>query len=105
MLAAALKIIVDWQASESGRIEWVRPNAGALTCLRLKKDQFNNRMVQHFWEMQAEHNLQLASGSWFGESSRVFRLGFGYLPLEILPRALEVVSDVMTKVQGLSVDS
>ena len=105
MLAAALKILVDWQASEFGRIEWVRPNAGALTCLRLKKDQFNNRMVQHFWEMQAEHNLQLASGSWFGESSRVFRLGFGYLPLEILPRALEVVSDVMTKVQGLSVDS
>jgi hypothetical protein len=39
--------------------------------------------------------LQLASGRWFGEEERVFRLGFGYLPEAELAPALAAVSRAM----------
>jgi DNA-binding transcriptional MocR family regulator len=42
-----------------------------------------------------EHELQLGSGTWFGESRRVFRLGFGYLPPERLGLALSALSSVL----------
>ena len=80
---------------ERDRIEWVRPDGGALCCLRLRRDAFDDAHVTAFWDLLPRHALQLASGAWFGESKRVFRLGFGHLPLDRLVLALSALSAVL----------
>ncbi|MFL9874390.1 pyridoxal phosphate-dependent aminotransferase [Paraburkholderia megapolitana] len=95
LLAAALDELTTWCESERARVEWVRPDAGALCCVRLRSDAFDDAAVSRFWDLLPQHDLQLASGAWFGESSRVFRLGFGYLPRERLAPALSALSFVM----------
>ncbi|MCX4162555.1 MULTISPECIES: pyridoxal phosphate-dependent aminotransferase [Paraburkholderia] len=95
LLAAALDELTTWCESERARVEWVRPDAGALCCVRLRSDAFDDAAVSRFWDLLPQHDLQLASGAWFGESSRVFRLGFGYLPPERLAPALSAISVVM----------
>jgi len=92
LLAGALQRLSNWCAGHQQLIEWVRPNAGALCCLRLRKSAFSDSSVTRFWDLLPGHDLQLATGEWFGESNRVFRLGFGYLPPERLAPALAALS-------------
>ena len=91
-LASALDKLTAWCAGERERVEWVRPDAGALCCLRLRTDAFDPPAVARFWNLLPRHDLQLACGTWFGESDRAFRLGFGYLPAERLGPALSALS-------------
>jgi hypothetical protein len=58
----------------------------------LRSDVFDDYAVSRFWDVLPNLDLQLASGPWFGESNRVFRLGFGYLPAERLGPALAALS-------------
>jgi aspartate/methionine/tyrosine aminotransferase len=95
LLAEGLAELAAWCESERGRIEWVRPDGGALCCLRLRADRFDAAAVARFWDALPRHDLQLASGAWFGESDRVFRLGFGYLPPGRLGPALSALSSVL----------
>jgi aspartate/methionine/tyrosine aminotransferase len=95
VLSGALEELSVWCVRERERIEWVRPDAGALCCLRLRADVFDDADVSRFWNRLAGHDVQLASGAWFGESERVFRVGFGYLPPERLGPALSALSSVM----------
>lgn len=88
LLDRALEIVERWQTSERHRIDWIRPDGGAMCCLRLRSDVFDDAAVARFWEALPNLGLQLGNGEWFGESSRIARLGFGYLPLEHLPPAL-----------------
>ena len=92
LLAGALDTLTTWCEGERERVEWVRPDAGALCCVRLRTDAFDAAAVARFWELLPRHDLQLACGSWFGESERTFRLGFGYLPPERLGPALSALS-------------
>jgi aspartate/methionine/tyrosine aminotransferase len=95
LLVRALDELSAWCAGERTRIEWVQPDAGALCCLRLRSDAFDEHAVSRFWDTLPHHDLQLASGTWFGESNRVFRLGFGYLPADRLGPALSALSKAM----------
>ncbi|MEM7528478.1 MAG: pyridoxal phosphate-dependent aminotransferase [Pseudomonadota bacterium] len=95
LLARAIEEVADWRASEADRIEWVRPDGGALCCMRLRSERFDEAAVARFWAGHEERGLQLASGTWFGAEARTFRLGFGYLPPETLPRALALLSGAM----------
>jgi hypothetical protein len=92
VLGRALEELAVWCAAERKRIEWVAPDAGALCCLRLRSAAWDDYAVSRFWDLLPNHDLQLASGTWFGESNRVFRLGFGYLPAERLGPALAALS-------------
>jgi aspartate/methionine/tyrosine aminotransferase len=92
LLSSALEELASWCAREAQRIEWVRPDAGALCCLRLRADALDAASVARFWAVLPDYELQLALGTWFGESDRVFRLGFGYLPPERLGPALSALS-------------
>ncbi|QHE92586.1 aminotransferase class I/II-fold pyridoxal phosphate-dependent enzyme [Pandoraea fibrosis] len=96
LLASALDELGAWCSCESARIEWIRPDAGALCCVKLCADVFDDAAVSRFWTLLPDHEVQLACGDWFGESRRVFRLGFGYLPPERLGPALSALSSVMT---------
>lgn len=95
LLAARLAELAAWCETEQARIEWVRPQAGALCCLRLRADRFDVAAVARIWDLLPAHQLQLAFGTWFGESDRVFRLGFGYLPPGQLGAALAALTHVM----------
>lgn len=102
-LATCLAELQRWQESVSDYLEWVRPDAGALSCARLRSSAFGATAVKAFWESLPARELQLANGSWFGEDDRVFRIGFGYLPLEhfrealaALARALEAATPAPT---------
>ncbi len=100
LLADALRKLSAWCEGERERIEWVRPDAGALCCLRLRADAFDDAGVARFWESLPRHDLQLACGTWFGESERAFRLGFGYLPAERLGPALAALSEALEDAAG-----
>jgi aspartate/methionine/tyrosine aminotransferase len=95
LLADGLAELAAWCETESERIEWIRPDGGALCSLRLRADAFDDAAVARFWTLLPGHELQLASGTWFGESERVFRLGFGYLPPGRLGPALDALSAVL----------
>jgi aspartate/methionine/tyrosine aminotransferase len=95
LLADAIAELAAWCEREQERIEWVRPDAGALCCLRLRRDTFDDVAVSHFWNLLPHYDLQLACGTWFGESDRVFRLGFGYLPPARLGSALTALSSAL----------
>ncbi|WP_241495944.1 pyridoxal phosphate-dependent aminotransferase [Paraburkholderia monticola] len=95
LLAGALQELALWCESERKRVEWVRPDAGALCCVRLRPDAFNDTAVSRFWDLLPGHDLQLACGTWFGESSRTFRVGFGYLPPGRLGPALTALSSAL----------
>jgi hypothetical protein len=97
LLANALSALEAWHARESHRLDWVRPDGGALCCMRLRRDTFSAQAVERLWQVLPELELQLASGTWFGEGPDVFRLGFGYLPQEVLIEALSALSSAMDR--------
>jgi aspartate/methionine/tyrosine aminotransferase len=99
LLARALQIVEQWQHGEADRIDWVRPEGGAMCCIRLRPDAFDDTAVQRFWAALPELDLQLGVGQWFAESARIARLGFGYLPLEQLARALEQLTSALDQAE------
>lgn len=101
LLEKGLKIVEQWQQIERKRIDWVRPSAGALCCMRLNEEIFSDSDVEKFWLLLPDLELQLANGEWFGETRRVFRLGFGYLSLSMLSEALRSLSTALDKTQQL----
>ena len=92
LLAKGLSIVEAWVGRQNGLVDWIRPDGGALCCMRLNPDTFDAAGVARFWAALPAGELQVGNGVWFGESSAVFRLGFGYLPLETLPKALDALS-------------
>lgn len=99
-MAMALASVEAWRDAEAGRLDWVRPDAGGLCCIRLRPPPFCAAAVARFWAALPRHGLRLAPGTWFGEESRVFRLGFGNLPPAGLPPALRLLSRVLDEAGG-----
>ncbi len=83
-LADCLNVTTEWIQSTGEFFEWVKPNAGALCCVRLKRSRFNDDEVKRFYQAHPSHNVRVSKGTWFGDEERVFRLGFGHLPLDEL---------------------
>ena len=91
-LADGLSRTADWVSAHGGCVDWVRPDAGALCCLRLKPDVFDDAAVDRFYDALAGQGVRVANGIWFGEAARVFRLGFGLLSMPDLEAALKGLS-------------
>jgi aspartate/methionine/tyrosine aminotransferase len=92
LLLNGLSQVASWIERQNGLIEWVKPDGGALCCLRLNPNVFDEARVEAFWSALPQAGLQIGDGAWFGESSAVLRLGFGYLPIDVLPAALAALS-------------
>lgn len=97
MLARGLEQVAAWAVGQEGRVEWIRPDGGALCCMRLNPKRFGDSGVARFWAALPDADLQLGDGRWFGESASVFRLGFGYLPMDVLPAALSALSGAVER--------
>ncbi|MEK8031221.1 pyridoxal phosphate-dependent aminotransferase [Ideonella sp. DXS29W] len=91
-LAANLDVVARWARREAEWIDWIRPDAGALCCVRLKPGVFDDAAVERFHAALPAHEVRVGDGRWFGESARVFRLGFGLLTPATLAEALNAVA-------------
>ncbi len=99
-LAACVARTQAWVAANDFAIEWVRPNAGAICCVRLKPGIFDDAAVGRFYEALETAGVLVSRGSWFGEPDRVFRIGFAHLPLPELDAAYDVLTGVLSQVAG-----
>jgi aspartate/methionine/tyrosine aminotransferase len=88
-LAEGLARTAEWVVENHRFVEWVRPDAGALCCVRLKPAVFDDVAVSRFYDALASQDVRVGNGSWFGDEARVFRLGFGLLSLPDLNVALK----------------
>jgi len=84
-----------WVARNAALVEWVKPDAGALCCVRLRSDQFDPAGVARFHAALTRLDARVGDGTWFGDEARVFRLGFGLLPIPELELALGVLSTAL----------
>ena len=91
-LQTNLAIVAAWAERHAMRIDWVRPDAGALCCARLKGTVFEDAAVERFYAALKPQGVRVAPGDWFGEQRRVFRLGFGLPTARELEQALECLS-------------
>ena len=94
-LQANLALTADWVRRHAACIDWVRPDAGGLCCVRLKPAGFDDAAVDAFYAGLKQQGVRVAPGPWFGEQARVFRLGFGLLPAAELSQALDRVGVVL----------
>jgi len=91
-LAEGLARTADWVRENEAFVEWVRPDAGAICCVRLRPSVFDDGAVERFHEDLAQAGVRVARGAWFGDEVRVFRLGFGLLSMSDLVSALSRLS-------------
>lgn len=73
-----LELTRNWVALNNKLISWIEPKAGALCCVKLKEEYFTKDTMNEFYSLSHKNGIQIANGEWFGESQRIFRLGFGY---------------------------
>jgi hypothetical protein len=90
-LAEGLAQVARWVERNHDLIEWVRPDAGAICCIRLKPI-FADDGVWRFYSALADAGVRVGNGGWFGEEARVFRLGFGLMAPPDLEAALELTT-------------
>jgi aspartate/methionine/tyrosine aminotransferase len=94
-LAEGLGTTAGWVLENAAYVDWVRPDAGAICCVRLKPAVFDDVAVSCFYGVLADADVRVANGSWFGDEARVFRLGFGYLSVRDLHAALSVLTTAL----------
>lgn len=92
-LEQALAELLNWVRDQP--VEMVRPDGGAMCCLRLPAGRFSDDSVPTFYDRLTEHGIRVAPGSWFGEHDRVFRLGFGHLPANEFSATLARLADAV----------
>lgn len=96
-LAQGLARTSEWVSKNGAFVEWVRPDAGAICCVRLKPSVFDDGAVTRFYKFVTDEGIRVADGTWFGEDARVFRLGFGLLSISELEAALNGLSAAITR--------
>ncbi|MGJ5179660.1 pyridoxal phosphate-dependent aminotransferase [Bradyrhizobium oligotrophicum] len=99
-LAAGLERVAAFVEAHAGMIDWIRPDAGALCCVRLRREVFDDAGVARFHHELALRETRLGPGPWFGDEARVCRLGFGVLALPDLDEALQRVSETLKAIAG-----
>jgi DNA-binding transcriptional MocR family regulator len=94
-MAGARATVGRWIDEQDGRLQWLRPEAGAFCCVRLNPDAFGPPDVRRFYGRLAERRTAVAPGPWFGDSAHVMRLGLAYEPGDRLEKGLAVISDAL----------
>ncbi|MEL6944387.1 MAG: aminotransferase class I/II-fold pyridoxal phosphate-dependent enzyme [Bacteroidota bacterium] len=93
--ARGLKLTKEWVELNESFVKWHEPSAGALCCIKLKTSKFDQEQIEAFYSLSASAGIQLASGEWFGEAKRFFRLGFGYMTIEKLKTTLDKLTEII----------
>ncbi len=85
----------NWVTNHKHYVDWIAPDAGALCCIRLRPELFDPATTARFYKKLASKGVRVAPGSWFGEDNRVFRLGFGLLPMAQLDAGLVRLTEAL----------
>jgi aspartate/methionine/tyrosine aminotransferase len=93
-LRQALDELLEW--ADANPVEIVRPDGGALCCLRLPE----GTDTAAFHRDLAGRDTRVAPGPWFGADERVFRLGFGHLEPADFTEALRRLGETLTGTAG-----
>jgi aspartate/methionine/tyrosine aminotransferase len=91
VLAQARDIVQRWVNEQDGRVHWIPPGAGAICCVRLDPAADPER----FHAELSRRQTLVARGPWFHDSPHIFRIGFGYEPLDRLELALDEISQAL----------
>jgi len=94
-MADARATVGHWVGEQGGRLQWLRPEAGAFCCTRLNPDTFGPLGVRRFYDRLAERRTVVAFGPWFGDNAQVMRIGLAYETDGRLEKGLEVISDAL----------
>ncbi|MBO0739591.1 MAG: pyridoxal phosphate-dependent aminotransferase [Alphaproteobacteria bacterium] len=95
LLDEGLQRTAAWVRTNSDYVEWVRPDAGAICCVRLRRALFDDEGVNRFHQTAAAKGARVAKGDWFGEEARVLRVGFGLPSIAELGDALEALTEAL----------
>jgi DNA-binding transcriptional MocR family regulator len=68
--------------------------------VRLNPAVFDDAAVDRLYAAVAAKGARVANGAWFGDEARVFRLGFGPLPMLDFDAALGAVSAALKEAAG-----
>jgi aspartate/methionine/tyrosine aminotransferase len=98
ILATCLEKTQQFVERNTDLIEWVRPDAGAICCIRLRRERFDDAAVERFYASLPKIGVRLSKGTWFGEEARVFRVGFAHLELPELDAAYDVLTGALNDV-------
>ena len=97
VLEQGLEQTAGWVRDNARFVEWIRPDGGALCCVRLKRTAFDDEAVRRFYAALPLAGVRVAPGTWFGEEERVFRLGFGAISSSDLDAALTALTKVLNE--------
>jgi aspartate/methionine/tyrosine aminotransferase len=92
VLADARGIVERWTKTHTGRLQWLRPEAGAFCCVRLDPGAFGPQDIDLFYTHLSRQRTLVAPGTWFKDSPLVFRLGHAYEPADKLQKGLDAIS-------------
>jgi DNA-binding transcriptional MocR family regulator len=95
LMADGRATVGHWVGEQGGRLQWLRPEAGAFCCARLDPDTFGSLGVRRFYDRLAERQTVVAPGPWFGDSAHVMRIGLAYETNGPLEKGLAVISDAL----------
>ncbi len=100
ILAEARDIVERWIKAHTGRLHWLRPEAGAFCCMQLDPGTFGTEDLDRFHTQLAAERTQVAAGPWFGDSANIIRVGLGYEPADRLEMGLDVISAALEATTG-----
>lgn len=104
-LGAGVALVADWVAAHHDELRWVRPDAGAFCCVQLHPDAVPPERLDRFRAQLRDRRTLVAYGEWFGDEPNVFRLGFGYEPLDTLHAGLETISEALRESSAVTATS
>jgi aspartate/methionine/tyrosine aminotransferase len=103
LLGSRVERLAAWVRANDRVVEWVRPDAGAICCVRLRPDAIDDGTVPRFYDELLRAGARVANGSWFGDEARVFRLGFGMIADEDFDAGLDAIARAIERTAAAAV--
>jgi aspartate/methionine/tyrosine aminotransferase len=100
--AKGLALTKKWIEMNEQFIRWNEPSAGALCTIKFRESIFSKEHIEQFYAISNQAGIQIASGEWFGETKRFFRLGIGYMEIEQLTKTLRILTEIIRKIAYLN---
>jgi len=86
--------VARWVEEEREWVEWVRPEAGVMCFVRLKRVP-EGGAAAFYKTLLERHGVYVGPGRWFECEERLFRLGYGWPTWEDLEGGLDAISKAL----------
>jgi aspartate/methionine/tyrosine aminotransferase len=87
-------LVAAWVQREDEWIEWVRPTAGAMGFIHVKRTPAIG-MDRFYAKLLEEYGVYIGRGGWFEQDDTFFRLGYGWPTVQELEEGLGKISEVL----------